>query len=707
MRAVMLIAFSICIFTVKAEAQPEFEWYDARAAYLWDWPTSTAIASDSVLFVAGGNLCRSLDGGMSWEVAIERAQTATGFSSVYFVDDSVGFVSPGNSARSFYRTTDGGHTWTEGQMNYDQTGPMVANDSLHIYTYCNDSRVHYSTDGGSHWHTSTSNFSGYQFRDIFAVDSMYGFLLLSHSNGPSRLYGTSNAGQNWAFISTINVGNGISFDRDADFFDHNIGFIVEHYNIFRTINGGVEWDSVRIDSIWGPLRRINAVSDSVIVAFTKYGVLLKSSDQGENWRAFPIHQVFDLGEQVYESSIQFRDSLRGVVFVHYGEAYLTSDGGVSWNHFDSKARSNFAKLVAGQQFLWVLDDENTVWRGRFQRPDGELFRRYSIPTQISIRSICSTSDDVACVVGDSGAIFLTEDGGRQWTQVQSPTTVDLNDVIYADWAGLFFACGDSGTLISSPISGNSWVVVHDSGDEALNALFTSSYWYEMLCVGDNGKVLIWDQAEWRELESPTTNRLRGGHAAQGDLTIYGDDGTWHYTENNGASWATSVFTEADITGYRTLSDYYSSYGLAVCSNGEYFCPGGYCNGTVDRGFSDLIYLDRRFIACGDSGLLVQGPDGYYFDAREPAPFPQSYSLSVFPNPFNSTATLQFELPRESRAEIILYDVLGREAMRLADDIFSAGTHQLSVEAGALASGVYFANLRTPEFSTTTKLLLLR
>lgn len=87
--------------------------------------------------------------------------------------------------------------------------------------------------------------------------------------------------------------------------------------------------------------------------------------------------------------------------------------------------------------------------------------------------------------------------------------------------------------------------------------------------------------------------------------------------------------------------------------------------------------------------------------------PRVLTLSVYPNPFNSSATLKFDLPREMRVEIELFDLLGRSALKLSDNVFAAGTHSLAIDAASLASGVYFAHLRTVDFSTTQKLLLLR
>ncbi|MBL0062728.1 MAG: T9SS type A sorting domain-containing protein [bacterium] len=149
--------------------------------------------------------------------------------------------------------------------------------------------------------------------------------------------------------------------------------------------------------------------------------------------------------------------------------------------------------------------------------------------------------------------------------------------------------------------------------------------------------------------------------------------------------------------------------MLVTNNGSAYVERRHMWFRVDEDdtFTGIAALDGAYLFYGDSAAIELRDYNAYPVTNLEESVPSEFSLSAFPNPFNSTATLHFELPRETRTEIVLYDVLGREAVRLADDIFSAGTHQMSIEAGALASGVYFANLRTPDFSTTTKLLLLR
>jgi hypothetical protein len=61
----------------------------------------------------------------------------------------------------------------------------------------------------------------------------------------------------------------------------------------------------------------------------------------------------------------------------------------------------------------------------------------------------------------------------------------------------------------------------------------------------------------------------------------------------------------------------------------------------------------------------------------------------FPNPFNPTTTIYYQLPTDSRVSIVVYDLLGREVKRLLDETKEAGYHDQRFDAAGIASGVYF------------------
>lgn len=86
----------------------------------------------------------------------------------------------------------------------------------------------------------------------------------------------------------------------------------------------------------------------------------------------------------------------------------------------------------------------------------------------------------------------------------------------------------------------------------------------------------------------------------------------------------------------------------------------------------------------------------------------SYALRQnYPNPFNPVTTISYNLEFNSKVELKVYDVSGREVARLVDSHVSAGEHFIEWDASDLASGLYIYQLTTDTFSETKKMLLLK
>ena len=77
----------------------------------------------------------------------------------------------------------------------------------------------------------------------------------------------------------------------------------------------------------------------------------------------------------------------------------------------------------------------------------------------------------------------------------------------------------------------------------------------------------------------------------------------------------------------------------------------------------------------------------------------------FPNPFNSSATIIFNINEAEHVDLKIYNVAGQELETLLNSTLSAGEHKIIWQPKALPSGVYFYRLQVGTFSETKKLIL--
>jgi hypothetical protein len=81
--------------------------------------------------------------------------------------------------------------------------------------------------------------------------------------------------------------------------------------------------------------------------------------------------------------------------------------------------------------------------------------------------------------------------------------------------------------------------------------------------------------------------------------------------------------------------------------------------------------------------------------------------SVYPNPFNATTKIVFELPEAGHVILDIYNVNGQKVQTLVDGFYMAGHHTYVFQADNLASGTYFLRLNAHGVIDSHKLILMK
>jgi hypothetical protein len=95
-------------------------------------------------------------------------------------------------------------------------------------------------------------------------------------------------------------------------------------------------------------------------------------------------------------------------------------------------------------------------------------------------------------------------------------------------------------------------------------------------------------------------------------------------------------------------------------------------------------------------------------AAKPAVIPSTIALQGnFPNPFNPSTTIRFDLSSPVQVRLSVFDLLGREVGTLVDAPMTAGTHDVQFNGSGIASGVYIIRLQANSEVRTSKMMLLK
>ncbi|HET9131665.1 MAG TPA: T9SS type A sorting domain-containing protein, partial [Terriglobia bacterium] len=152
---------------------------------------------------------------------------------------------------------------------------------------------------------------------------------------------------------------------------------------------------------------------------------------------------------------------------------------------------------------------------------------------------------------------------------------------------------------------------------------------------------------------------------------------------------------APLTGMSPLSGVTQETYPLTLERMEIQLAGVRTQGTVNAG---TIYVDNLRLKYPGTATGVVSLSGG----------PVRFQLEQnFPNPFNPTTAITYELPLTTHVSLTVYDLLGREVATLVRGRMNAGVHRVTFDGSRLSSGVYFYRIRAGEHTETKKLLLVR
>lgn len=123
--------------------------------------------------------------------------------------------------------------------------------------------------------------------------------------------------------------------------------------------------------------------------------------------------------------------------------------------------------------------------------------------------------------------------------------------------------------------------------------------------------------------------------------------------------------------------------------------------------NDIVVDNKGVVWIGSANGLTRY--GTTVDIQKEKELPTDFSLSAYPNPFNPTTKINYEIPKDGIVTIKIYNIIGNEIATLVNEYKRAGiyTTEFSSLNSELSSGVYFCRLISENVNLTTKLVLAK
>ncbi len=360
----------------------------------------------------------------------------------------------------------------------------------------------------------------------------------------------------------------------------------------------------------------------------------------------------------------------------YLRFYESTNDGVSWNSLSSSDSNTLPynggvslaaapNLVGGYNLL-----ESSALASNALHVTTDNGATWVLPSGLQGALSFIVNDSTVYAIW--GGVYYSTDGGLNWTETASPGGTSSEVTALAANGKYLLAGTLQGGVFLSTDKGATWNPVNSGPIDTVvaSSQITS---VAMARHGSSGYYLFASTFPYPYFSGITQ--------AQGHLFLSTSLGaTWE--EVSGGLPSDDAITDLVVNSNASGTPYlYAGFGQPL-----YVSSSLQCHGIWRRSISDLA-----------AGLKERSNQARI-----------RFSLSQnFPNPFNPSTIITYQLPAYSHVTLQVFDVLGRRVKTLVNENQTMGNHDAIFDARGLASGVYFYRLQAGNLVQVRKLILIK
>jgi photosystem II stability/assembly factor-like uncharacterized protein len=455
-------------------------------------------------------------------------------------------------------------------------------------------------------------------------------------------------------------------------------------SILRTTDAGATWNRV-----WSPtpewLSGVTNNASGTMLAVGGRGACVRSEDGGQAW------ELLSRGARTWLRGVVFLDEHNGIAVGGDDSVTIvrTTSGGATWR----PARVSPGEFLNAVTFLSASVATAVGGDGRILRTTngGVDWNMQTYGGIASLNGVHFADSENGIAVGEAGTIIITSNGGSTWTPVPSGTTQNLYDVAFCGKdTGL--VVGSLGTMLRSTNGGSTWTRI-------MNGIPFHLYCVSFLdrniaFAGGRGLYRTSDAGEsW-----VITNRSDSSYKGRGRSMNF----TGVVSSGRGRVMAT---VSTSIVHGESTGELHSSSDSGRTWARDTVLRAGPLRGIARCG-------ETGFTAVGDRGLILHLEDNVNTGTTQDMPayraVPERAVLEQnFPNPFNPSTSIRYEVPAAGIVRLSVFDILGRELSVLVNETQAPGRYEVQWNAGASPSGVYVSRLACGAGSLARRMILIR
>ena len=385
--------------------------------------------------------------------------------------------------------------------------------------------------------------------------------------------------------------------------------------------------------------------------------------------------------------LSFIDSLTGWAAGEAGTIIRTTDGGNSWEVQNSTVQTFIRDIFFIDKNLgWAITDKdefpfNSVILKTTN--GGNFWSAENFPDTSEYIKTIFFFDSLNGFVGGS-YIGFSSDGGNSWTSAEIDSNMVSDFPVYNfNFLNPQFgyACGGFidrvGVIWRTTNSGFNWSAQGVSVDEVFD-------------------IYILDSLKAVTLAGDPEGRYKIANIKTTDAGM-----TWN-------SDSLSFFGLSFTIDFRTYNEGWSASGykfLLTTNRGETWSEFE----TPDSAtIYDLQFTDARTgYAVGDNGVILKLDPSLVGYKENPPTINDFILYHNYPNPFNPSTHIGFQIADRGFVSLKIYDILGNEVATLVNEEKLIGAYEVEFNASQLPSGIYFYQFKAGDFIQTKNMVYLK
>ncbi|MEO8446907.1 MAG: YCF48-related protein [bacterium] len=389
-----------------------------------------------------GKFLKTVNGGVNWSWI---NLSSNSLLDLHFNSAGTGFVV--SNGGDVYKTTNGGNQWSNKNLQVALSGISFSenNKGNIIGSFGN---IFQTNNSGENWSSVSPSFVSANLNHVSFLNSNVGFIV----GDSGKVLKTTNAGLNWNFLN-LNTKENLTYLK---FIDESNGFISGN-SIFKTTNGGTDWDSVS-----GFNSKISVeFYDPLNWILMKNSYLFRTSDGGKNWTSFysdPFIQSFNFSNDLNTGFVVlYRNGCFGCPNENT-TVLKTSNAGLNWHTVFSQ------DWIAYQQLKFINNDIGYLFGTRGVQKTMNAGENWSFSNSLSgvlTKAFYINSDNIAYLSNDK-SIYKTKDGGLNWSY-QFSTSNYQRSMCFTDY-NTGYVVGYNGIILKTTNGGGTFTSVSNNAN---------------------------------------------------------------------------------------------------------------------------------------------------------------------------------------------------------------------------------------------------